>query len=184
MRNAAAAVVRNRFRFGELPPFTTAVHFPHLCGKFVVTNPPSPTKTKACPCGMPLFCLVMVEMRNAAAAVVRNRCRFDELPPFTTAVHFPHLCGKFVVTNPPSPTKIEAYPRGMPQITDKAARAAFFLYLFLFPYLRFREQGLFLILQIPVHHRVKQFLQDSSHFTPRRNSECHQVASVHRKVAQ
>ena len=86
--------------------------------------------------------------------------------------------------NPPSPTKIEAYPCGMPQITDKAARAAFFLYVFLFPYLRFREQGLFLILQIPVHHRVKQFLQDSSHFTPRGDSECHQVAPVHRKIAQ
>ena len=184
MRNAAAAVVRNRFRFGELPPFTTAVHFPHLCGKFVVTNPPSPTKIKAYPCGMPLFCLVMVAMRNAAAAVVRNCFRLCDLSPFTTAVHFPHLCGKFVVTNLPSPTKIETYPCGMPQITDKAARAAFFLYLFLFPYLRFREQGLFLILQIPVHHRVKQFLQDSSHFAPRGDSECHQVAPVHRKVAQ
>ena len=113
MRNAAAAVVRNHFRLCDLSPFTTAVHFPHLCGKFVVTNPPSPTKIETYPRGVSLFCLVMVEMRNAAAAVVRNHFRLCDLSPFTTAVHFPHLCGKFVVTNPPSPTKIETYPRGV-----------------------------------------------------------------------
>ena len=170
--------------YGRFPEWPKGADCKSVVADFGGPNPPSPTKIEAYPCGMSLFCLVMVEMRNAAAAVVRNRFRFGELPPFTTAVHFPHLCGKFVVTNPPSPTKIEAHPCGMPQITDKAARTAFFLYLFLFPYLCFREQGLFLILQIPVHHCVKQFLQDSSHFTPRGNSECHQVAPVHRKIAQ
>ena len=91
--------------YGRFPEWPKGADCKSVVADFGGPNPPSPTKIETYPCGMSLFCLVMVEMRNAAAAVVRNRFRFCEPPPFTTAVHFPHLCGKFVVTNPPSPTK-------------------------------------------------------------------------------
>ena len=91
--------------YGRFPEWPKGADCKSVVADFGGPNPPSPTKIKACLCGMPLFCLVMVEMRNAAAAVVRYRFRSRGLPSFTTAVHFPHLCGKFVVTNPPSPTK-------------------------------------------------------------------------------
>ena len=95
----------HNFIYGGIPEWPKGADCKSVVADFGGPNPPSPTKIETYPCGVSLFCLVMVEMRNAAAAVVRNRFRFGELPPFTTAVHFPHLCGKFVVTNPPSPTK-------------------------------------------------------------------------------